>query len=184
MNFVLIDLYGNNKNKEKPVIMIKTDGTTCRYPSAQAAAKLMNIPQPNIVACLKGRVKTAGGYRWKYAERQSKKEENTQQDGKAKQKKEQEALKMAKKNEPDRLAKEAAAALAAHMTYGKWKAMQKPVEVVPVIPDGWRQCEYCGKYFKPRGGAQRFCDIEHRTAAYRERTGKKIDWLRKVIGNE
>lgn len=80
---------------------------------------------------------------------------------------------MAKKNEPDKLAQDAAAALAAGMSYGKWKASQQRVEVTPVIPDGWRQCDYCGKYFKPRGGAQRFCDIECRTASYKERTGRK-----------
>ena len=36
---------------------------------------------------------------------------------------------MAKKKEPDKLAQDAAAALAAGMSYGKWKAMQNPVKI-------------------------------------------------------
>ena len=34
-----------------------------------------------------------------------------------------------KTNEPDKLAQDAAAALAAGMSYGKWKAMQEPVKI-------------------------------------------------------
>lgn len=66
--FVPIDIRKNNKNREKPVIMVYKDGKICRFPSARDAARLMNIPQPNIVSCLKGRIKTAGGYSWKYAD--------------------------------------------------------------------------------------------------------------------
>lgn len=62
-----IDLHGNNKNKEKPVVASK-DGRILRFPSARDAARLLNIQQTNIVACLKGRLKTAGGYNWKYQE--------------------------------------------------------------------------------------------------------------------
>ena len=68
LKFIPLDLYGNNKNREKPVIMIYEDGKTCRYPSTRDAARMMGIPSSNIVACLKGRLKTAGGYRWKYAD--------------------------------------------------------------------------------------------------------------------
>lgn len=72
----------------------------------------------------------------------------------------------------DKLTQEAIAARAAGMTYGKWKAMQPRVEIDPnIIPDGWKACEYCGKGFKPAHG-KRFCDIECRTRAYRERTQK------------
>ena len=67
-NFVPIDIHANNKNSEKPVIVFYRDGKTCRFPSVRDAARMMNIPAPNIVACLKGRLKTAGGYRWKYAD--------------------------------------------------------------------------------------------------------------------
>ena len=68
MNFVPLDIHGNNKNREKPVIAVYRDGKTCRFPSVRDAARLMNVPEPNIVACLKGRLKTAGGYHWKYAD--------------------------------------------------------------------------------------------------------------------
>lgn len=66
-NFVPIDLRANNKNKEKPVIMVYPDGRTCRFPSVRAAARMMGIPSPNIVDCLKGRIKSAGGFCWQYA---------------------------------------------------------------------------------------------------------------------
>ena len=44
------------------------DGRTFRFPSERDAARLMGVQSQNIVACLKGRLKTAGGYRWKYAD--------------------------------------------------------------------------------------------------------------------
>lgn len=67
-NFVPINLHGNNKNKEKPVVMTYKDGRICRFPSVREASRLMGIATPNIVACLKGRKKSAGGYFWKYEE--------------------------------------------------------------------------------------------------------------------
>ena len=77
-----------------------------------------------------------------------------------------------KKNEPDKLAQEVRQAIAAGMSYGKWKAMQPVVAIDPkAIPDGWKACEYCGKGFKPTQG-KRFCDIECRRVAYKKRTGK------------
>lgn len=66
--FVPLDLHGKNKNAEKPVVTVLKDGRICRFPSVRDAARLMGIPEPNIVACLKGRLKTAGGYNWKYDE--------------------------------------------------------------------------------------------------------------------
>lgn len=65
--FTPVDLSKNNKNKEKPVMCGK-DGRTWRFPSVRDAAKLMNVPAPNIIACLKGRLRSAGGYYWKYLE--------------------------------------------------------------------------------------------------------------------
>ena len=54
------------------------------------------------------------------------------------------------KREPDQLAKDAAAARAAGMSYGKWKALQgERPETKKEIPEGWRICVYCGKPFKP-----------------------------------
>lgn len=53
---------------------------------------------------------------------------------------------MAKKKEMDNLAKDAAAALAAGMSYGKWKAMQDPVKIEEPnpdeIPEGYKICEW------------------------------------------
>ena len=70
---------------------------------------------------------------------------------------------MAKKNkEPDKLSQDAAAAIAAGMSYGKWKSLQSPVKVEKVekkIPDGWRVCEYCGKLYKPKTyRPQKYCE--------------------------
>ena len=60
----------------------------------------------------------------------------------------------------DILALEAAAALAANMSYGKWKAMGgkiTPGENIP-LPKGWQTCEQCGKPFRPRKGyRQKYC---------------------------
>jgi hypothetical protein len=64
--FVPLDLYGNNKNRERPVIAIYKDGRTRRFPSARDGARFMGVPSSNIVACLKGRLKTAGGCGWEY----------------------------------------------------------------------------------------------------------------------
>ena len=60
---------------------------------------------------------------------------------------------MAKKREMDNLAKDAAAALAAGMSYGKWKAMQDnsvAVKKKDEKPEDWKVCPHCGKSFKPR----------------------------------
>jgi predicted GIY-YIG superfamily endonuclease len=53
--------------KRKPVFRIELDSETqTYYKSIISASKQTGIPQSNIVACLKGRLKTAGGYRWQY----------------------------------------------------------------------------------------------------------------------
>lgn len=64
--FVPIDIHGNNKNRKKPVMVFYKDGSMCCFPTVREAARMTGIPESNIVACLKGRLKTAGGYRWKY----------------------------------------------------------------------------------------------------------------------
>ena len=70
---------------------------------------------------------------------------------------------MAKKREMDNLAKDAAAALAAHMSYGKWKAMQdNPVAVKKKdeTPENWKVCPHCGKSFKPREKTRQiYCEL-------------------------
>lgn len=81
---------------------------------------------------------------------------------------------MAKNNEPDKLAREVSQAIAAGMSYGKWKAMQPRVEKKEQdIPDGWKACEHCGKPFKAKYGGKRFCGAECREEAYYLRTGKR-----------
>ena len=67
-DFAPVDIHGNNKNRKRVVIMTCKDGRICRFPSVREAARLMDIPAPSIIACLKGRLETAGGYRWKYAD--------------------------------------------------------------------------------------------------------------------
>ena len=68
LKFVPIDIHANNKNRLKPVIAVCKHGSVCRFPSVRAAAQMMDIPESNIVSCLKGRLKTAGGCYWKYAD--------------------------------------------------------------------------------------------------------------------
>ena len=85
---------------------------------------------------------------------------------------------MAKKKEMDNLAKDAAAALAAGMSYGKWKAMQdNPVviEKKEVLREGWKVCPVCGKKFKLNkyGSRQIYCEIGCQKKAQYERTKEK-----------
>jgi hypothetical protein len=79
---------------------------------------------------------------------------------------------MAKKKEPDNLAKDAARALAAGMSYGRWKAFHpytKDKEEKPAVPEGWLICKECGKPFKPKTKrSQSYCEVEcQRVAATR-----------------
>ena len=85
---------------------------------------------------------------------------------------------MAKKKKMDKLSWENAHALAAGMSYGKWKAMQEPVKIVPKTEstEGWQPCEYCGTLFKPKKG-KRFCCDECRREAYYA-TGKRAEMMR------
>ena len=81
---------------------------------------------------------------------------------------------MARKREMDQLAKDAAAARAAGMSYGKWKALQEPVvEEAPKvveIPEGWKRCPHCGKIFKPAPRkAKKYCEPLCQMAAARAR---------------
>ena len=87
---------------------------------------------------------------------------------------------MAKKKEMDNLAKDAAAALAAGISYGKWKALQEnpvPEKKADGIPDGWKECKRCGKPFKPKATTQKYCEIsckrEVELEKYRERHNER-----------
>ena len=59
--------------------------------------------------------------------------------------------------------------------YGKWKAMQKPVEIEqPGIPEGWLVCQYCGIPFKPKTRRpQKYCQHICGVRAMDERRKKK-----------
>ena len=60
---------------------------------------------------------------------------------------------------PDKLSKEALIARSSGMSYGKWKALQEPVDVEKEIPEDWRICEYCGKPYKPTTKRiQKYCE--------------------------
>ena len=83
---------------------------------------------------------------------------------------------MAKKK-MDKLAWENAQALAANMSYGKWKAMQKPIVpiVTDTLPDGWKECEYCGKRFQPKKTKrQKYCNEDCQQKGYYEACRAKI----------
>lgn len=82
---------------------------------------------------------------------------------------------MAKKKEMDNLAKDAAAALAAGMSYGRYKAMQgEPKKVVTVegLPKGWKRCLWCNTPFKPTKD-QKYCELFCQKAAQRDREKQK-----------
>lgn len=81
---------------------------------------------------------------------------------------------MPRKKKPDKLSQEVSMALAAGMSYGKWKAMQSPVISEKKIPDGWLVCEWCGKQFKPKTSRpQKFCDVGCQQHAYYEKNKQK-----------
>lgn len=42
------------------------------FDSVNSAATALNLHQPNISACCKGRLKTTGGYHWEYVEKEDK----------------------------------------------------------------------------------------------------------------
>lgn len=78
---------------------------------------------------------------------------------------------MTKKKKHDKLAQDAAAAKAANMSYGQWKATQTiPVVITKGIPDGWLECQYCGKPFKPTMKRRQFyCEAYCGRMAQQER---------------
>lgn len=77
------------------------------------------------------------------------------------------------KREMDNLAKDAAAALKAGMSYGRWKALHpntKDIEEEPAVPEGLPICKHCGKPFKPKSyRKQVYCEYECQQAALKER---------------
>lgn len=53
----------NNPKRSKPLRCIETNVV---YPSVMEVERQTGIWNPNIVSCLHGRLKTAGGYHWEY----------------------------------------------------------------------------------------------------------------------
>ena len=89
----------------------------------------------------------------------------------------------------DKLSREVAMALAASMSYGKWKAMQPIVKPQPKIPEGTIACPYCGELFIPRHHSSKYCspycqryDWERRTGYKQKEQSAKDEG--KVIGND
>jgi hypothetical protein len=96
---------------------------------------------------------------------------------------------MAKKIEMDNLAKDAAKALAADMSYGRWKALHpytKDIEEEPAVPEGLPICKRCGKPFKPRTyRKQMYCEYECQQAAAKERDNeKRKEWYRTYMAKK
>ena len=44
----------------------KQGNLLAEYPSTMEAERQTGVPQSNIIACCKGRYKSAGGYVWRY----------------------------------------------------------------------------------------------------------------------
>lgn len=85
-----------------------------------------------------------------------------------------------KKKEMDNLAKDAARALAAGMSYGNWKALHPNTKdmVDEPAPQGWLICKHCGKPFKPTNNRKQFyceagCQLAAQTERYREQNRER-----------
>ena len=86
-------------------------------------------------------------------------------------------------NEPDQLAQDAAAALAAGMTYGKWKGLQyersKNKEAQSrekEITEGLCICQHCGKPFLTKGKRKKkYCEDSCSAAEYQKRNREKLN---------
>lgn len=85
---------------------------------------------------------------------------------------------MARKKEPDKLAKDMIeckkAGFGCH--YGKWKALQPKEQYIKELPDGWLICAYCGKPFKPSSKRlQKYCEAMCQLGAQRDRSKGQHD---------
>ena len=90
--------------------------------------------------------------------------------------------------EPNNLIQDAAAALAAGMSYGQWKALHPNTAAEEThdgeMPYGWKVCKHCGHRFRPSKGGQRYCDSDcQRSAArIRDRENKRRQAAIKRLG--
>ena len=87
---------------------------------------------------------------------------------------------MARKKQPDKLSQEVSQALAAGMSYGKWKAMQAPVEIPKKPPKECfttQVCLNCGCEFVRYDRVKRkYCGDRCRDAYYqRSRRARERD---------
>ena len=75
----------------------------------------------------------------------------------------------------DNLARCAMLAKRDGMSYGHWMAIhgEKVITKKEVIPEGWRQCEYCRKLFRANK-QQRFCEPYCRNQAYAVTNREKL----------
>lgn len=82
---------------------------------------------------------------------------------------------MAKKEKkPDQLALDAAAAKAAGLSYGKWRAMQPPKKDDKAILEGWCVCQWCGEKFRLKTRRpQKYCNYQCQQQAYYERVNQQ-----------
>ena len=93
-----------------------------------------------------------------------------------------ESIDMDKKK--DKLAQDVSKAIAANMSYGKWKAMQEhPVKAKEEIPEGWKVCLWCGKPYKPKTRRTQFyceavCQREAQIERDRQRRAKRAAYMR------
>ena len=79
--------------------------------------------------------------------------------------------------EIDRLSAESSMALAAGMSYGKWKAMQNPVKIIPTPKPNEMKCicELCGKEFiQYDRRARKYCSTSCKNAIAYERKKERI----------
>lgn len=87
---------------------------------------------------------------------------------------------MAKKKKLDRLSREASAALAAGMSYGKYKALQKPDVIVPKKPKKLieKTCQLCGAtFYQSDNRVRKYCSQECSAEAdYQARRAGSKKW--------
>ena len=53
---------------KKVAIIDETGKERCYFPSASFAEEILNIDHSSIIKCCKGKIKTAGGYKWRYVD--------------------------------------------------------------------------------------------------------------------
>ena len=77
----------------------------------------------------------------------------------------------------DNLASDAAKAKKAGLSYGQWKAMQKPVPIVPKpqTPGTRKICLYCGKeFFDKYNRNRKYCDDGCRNGAFDKKKRERL----------